>query len=150
MGVRVRIAASDLASAALDGLAPPRTELRQAVRAAFRGESVREGEISLTLLADPEIAELNQQYLGHEGPTDVISFALYEAPEPVLGDVYIGVEQAARAARRRRIPLRQELVRLAAHGALHVLGHDHPDGEARTRSAMWTRQEAIVAEVEAP
>ena len=150
MGVRVRISATALASEALGALELPRDRLRQAVRAAFRSAAVREGEIALTLLADAEIAELNFEYLHHEGPTDVISFALYQPPEPVLGDVYIGVEQAAAEARRHRIPLQQELVRLAAHGVLHVLGHDHPEGEERTRSAMWRMQEEIVAQVEAP
>ncbi|HXJ29862.1 MAG TPA: rRNA maturation RNAse YbeY [Gemmatimonadales bacterium] len=40
--------------------------------------------------------------------------------------------------------LREELVRLAVHGTLHVLGYDHPDGPGRTRSAMWRRQERYV------
>lgn len=148
MGVRIPISASPAAQHALGELALPREALRRAARAAFRAEAVREGEVSLTLLADEEIAELNVQYLRHEGPTDVISFALYEPPEPVVGDVYIGVEQAEREARRRRIPLRQELVRLAAHGVLHVLGHEHPDGEERIRSEMWRLQEEIVTHVE--
>ncbi|HEY6209559.1 MAG TPA: rRNA maturation RNAse YbeY, partial [Gemmatimonadales bacterium] len=38
----------------------------------------------------------------------------------------------------------QELVRLAVHGTLHVLGYDHPAGPGRTRSAMWRRQERYV------
>jgi probable rRNA maturation factor len=40
--------------------------------------------------------------------------------------------------------LRQELVRLVIHGTLHTLGHDHPDGDHRTRSPMWQRQERYV------
>ena len=40
--------------------------------------------------------------------------------------------------------MEQELVRLAVHGTLHVLGYDHPNGAGRTRSAMWRRQERYV------
>lgn len=148
MGVRVRISASDDALATLGDAAVPHNLIRSGARGAFRHERVKEGEVSITLLGDEEIAELNRQYLEHEGPTDVISFPLYQEPEPVLGDIYIGVAQAAREARRRRIGLEEELLRLAVHGTLHVLGHDHPDGEERTRSVMWQVQEHIVAEVE--
>lgn len=148
MGVRVRISASDDALAALAGADVPRDLIRAGARAAFRREQVKEGEVSITLLGDDEIAGLNRQYLSHEGPTDVISFPLYEDPEPVLGDIYIGVAQAAREARKRRIALADELLRLAVHGVLHVLGHDHPEGEERLRSGMWQLQEDIVAEVE--
>jgi probable rRNA maturation factor len=42
------------------------------------------------------------------------------------------------------VGIREELVRLVVHGVLHALGHDHPEGEARLRSPMWLRQEALV------
>jgi len=44
-------------------------------------------------------------------------------------------------ATRLGVPLRRELARLVVHGTLHVLGHDHPEGERREQSAMWQRQE---------
>jgi probable rRNA maturation factor len=47
-------------------------------------------------------------------------------------------------ARRHGVGIREELVRLVVHGVLHALGYDHPDGEARFRSPMWRRQEALV------
>lgn len=148
MGIRVRIQASDAALAALGEEPLPRGRIRAAARTAFRAAAVREGEVSVTLVGDEEIGALNEQYLAHAGPTDVIAFALYRQPEPVLGDVYVGAAQAVREARARRIPVAQELVRLAVHGVLHVLGHDHPAGEARIRSEMWRLQERIVEEVE--
>ncbi|MGH7669133.1 MAG: rRNA maturation RNAse YbeY [Gemmatimonadaceae bacterium] len=43
------------------------------------------------------------------------------------------------------MPLREELVRLVVHGTLHVLGYDHPDDASRLQSAMWKRQERLVA-----
>ncbi|NJD09750.1 MAG: rRNA maturation RNase YbeY [Gemmatimonadetes bacterium] len=147
MGLRVRIQATAAARAGLRPSVIPRALLRSGVRAALRRQGVRAGEVSLTLMADQEIAAINRQYLRHEGPTDVISFALFEAPEPLLGDIYIGVAQAQAAAAARSIPVGQELLRLAVHGILHVLGHDHPPGAGRTRSRMWRLQEDILAEV---
>ena len=150
MGLRVSIQASLAARRVLGGDPLPRTLLRSGVRAALRQHGVPEGEVSLTLLGDAEIADLNRRYLQHDGATDVISFALFASPEPLLGDVYIGVAQARAQADARAIPLEQELLRLAIHGTLHVLGHDHPAGPRRTASRMWRLQEAILAEVLAP
>ncbi|MHB1168198.1 MAG: rRNA maturation RNase YbeY [Longimicrobiales bacterium] len=119
--------------------------LRRAVRAALA--DVADAEVSLTLLDDDAIAALNQQWLKHDGPTDVISFPLYEPGESVVGDVYVGFDQVVRQARENDAPVREELARVAIHGTLHVLGYDHPDGRARLRSTMWKRQERIVREV---
>jgi len=100
-------------------------------------------ELSLTLLGDDDIQALNRDYLGHDRPTDVIAFAL-GGPEDLVGDVYLGVEQARRQAEEHGVPLDEELVRLAIHGTLHVLGHDHPDGDERWQSPMFEVQERIL------
>lgn len=122
--------------------------VRSAVEATLRNRNVDEASVSVTLLGDDAIAELNWKYLGHEGPTDVISFPLWENGEPVVGDIYVGLEQARRQARDMGIPWPQELRRLVIHGVLHVLGYDHPDGDARLTSDMWLIQEQIVREAE--
>jgi probable rRNA maturation factor len=126
----------------------PRRLLERAVREALASEGAEEAEISVTFLDDEEIAELNRRFLGHEGPTDVISFALHDEGAPPLGDVYVGLEQARRQAAEGALPLDEELVRLAIHGTLHVLGHAHPEEpEARPGSEQYRRQEALVRAV---
>ncbi len=119
--------------------------LTRAVVAAAAARHVADGEISLALLGDAAIADLNLRFLGHEGPTDVIAFALYDEGEAPVGDVYLGYEQAVRQAGEHGVPVAQELARLAVHGTLHVLGEDHPEGEDRLQSGMWALQERIVA-----
>ena len=61
-----------------------------------------------------------------------------------MGDVYIAPSVARASARDNGVSVREELVRLVVHGTLHVLGYDHPDSDARTRSAMWKKQERLV------
>jgi len=122
--------------------------VRSAVEATLRNRNVDDASVSVALLGDAAIAELNWKYLGHEGPTDVISFPLWETGEPVVGDIYVGLEQARRQAGEIAVPLSQELQRLVIHGTLHVLGYDHPDGDARLTSDMWLIQEQIVREAE--
>jgi len=130
-----------------DGVASPVEPARveAAVRHVLRAERIDAAEVSVALLADAAIAELNEGYLQHPGPTDVLSFALHDAGEPPLGDVYVGVEQAARQAAAFGATPAEEVLRLAVHGALHVLGWDHPAGAERTRSPMFARQEELLA-----
>ncbi len=121
--------------------------VRRAVRVTLSAEAVAAAEISVALVGDATIEALNAQWLGHDGTTDVLSFPLYDENEPPVGDVYIGVAQAERQARAIGIGADEEIVRLAIHGTLHVLGHDHPEGEARLRTPMWKTQERLVREV---
>lgn len=127
--------------------AEARVLLRRAARAALRAEGVSRAELALTLLDDEGIAALNERYLGHSGPTDVISFALHGAGEPPIGDIYIGWDQALRQADTLDESPAVELARLAIHGTLHVLGYDHPEGTGRERGSMWKRQEEILKQV---
>lgn len=125
---------------------PERVEA--AVRHVLRAEGVEAAEISVALVSDAEIAALNQDYLQHEGPTDVISFALHEEGEPPLGDIYVGVDQAARQAAEFGATPAEEVIRLAVHGTLHVLGYEHPEGDGRTESEMFSRQEELLEGLE--
>lgn len=126
--------------------------LVRAVRLTCEEEGVERAEFSVALLGDDDIADLNHRYLDVEGPTDVIAFTLGSPLHDVVGDVYVGLQQAERQAEREQIPLLEELVRLVVHGTLHVLGYDHPEGRERAACPMFERQEAFVRAViaEAP
>jgi len=115
-----------------------------AVRHVLSAEGVQVAEISVAFVGDEEIARLNEEYLAHEGTTDVISFALHAAGESPLGDIYVGVDQAGRQAAEVGVPVADELFRLVIHGTLHVLGYDHPEGPDRAGSVMYRRQEELL------
>jgi probable rRNA maturation factor len=126
-----------------------RTRVRESAIAALKAERVRDAMLSITFVGRAAISEINRRYLGHRGPTDVISFGLGRPGKrgAVIGDIYICPEVARENAKRQGVPIGEEILRLVVHGTLHVLGHDHPAGASRTTSAMWRRQERILARV---
>jgi probable rRNA maturation factor len=126
-----------------------RERVKAAATAALKAERVANGMLSITFVGRAAMSELNQRYLGHRGPTDVISFGLgrHGGRGPVVGDIYICAEIARANARRQGVSAQEEMLRLVVHGTLHVLGYDHPLGATRTTSPMWRKQERIVARV---
>jgi probable rRNA maturation factor len=120
---------------------------RELVELTMSAEKIRDAMISVAFVGKTAIAALNRNYLKHAGPTDVISFGMKrdDHKRPVIGDIYICTEIAARNAMRLKISARQEIERLVVHGSLHVAGHDHPEDESRTSSPMWRKQEKILA-----
>jgi probable rRNA maturation factor len=113
------------------------------VRAVLRAER-RDAVISVTFLGRDAMRRLNAEHKGRDRPTDVLAFLLTSPHGQTIGDVYICAWVARQEARARRIPLREELIRLVIHGTLHALGREHPEAGDRTRSAMWRRQERYV------
>jgi probable rRNA maturation factor len=115
------------------------------------------GSVTIVLTDDEELAELNQEHLGHEGPTDVVSFPML-APETFpagrsitaggrrthIGDIAISVERAVEQAEEGRggqtgnvrWSASDELRLLVTHGTLHLCGWDHaePEDEAAMRA----------------
>jgi probable rRNA maturation factor len=112
----------------------------RAAEAVLRAER-RRAMISVAFVGRDRMGRLNARWKGRAGATDVLAFPLAGPGRTLAGDVYICRWVAAREARTRGVPLRQELLRLVVHGVLHVLGYDHPEGAARMTCAMWRRQE---------
>jgi probable rRNA maturation factor len=121
----------------------PAALVRRVVETVLHGER-RRALISITFLGRDAMRRLNARHKGHDRPTDVLSFAMTDPAGAAIGDVYVCPWVAAREARSRGIPLRQELIRLVVHGTLHALGRHHPEDEDRTASPMWRRQERYV------
>lgn len=95
-------------------------------------------ELSLLIVDDPQIEIINGEYLQHEGPTNVISFAMREGEfsqvSPfLLGDVVISADTAENEAVIAGISFRQRLIELLIHGMLHLVGFDHERDEAEAQ-----------------
>ncbi len=97
-----------------------------------------DAELSILIVDDQQIAELNRQYLNREGPTNVIAFSMREglfseiAPN-LLGDVVISVETAHRQAKDAGLSMLVYFDQLLIHGILHLLGFDHENSESEAR-----------------
>lgn len=120
--------------------------LARAARHVARREG-RPASFSVTCLTRAGMRRMNRRHLGKTGDTDVIAFCLPQPDGVLVGDLYICDEVVRREAVSRGIPLWEERLRVAVHGALHVLGYDHPPGPERSRTAMWRRQERYVREL---
>ncbi len=124
-------------------LALPAPLVRRVVGTVLDWEGAGEAVFSVTFLGASGMRALNRRTLGRDRVTDVIAFQLPH-PERQGGDLYLCPAAARAAAVAEGVPLAEELVRLLVHGTLHALGYDHPEGDGRTRSRMWRRQERYV------
>jgi len=101
-------------------------------------------DLTIVLADDAQLHQLNQQFLGIDAPTDVLSFPAGEVDpdtdRPYLGDVIISVERAQTQAGEH--PLEDELRLLVVHGVLHLLGHDH--AEQVEKETMWRLQKEVL------
>ena len=106
-------------------------------------------EVSLTLTNDEVIKELNKNWRNKDKPTDVLSFPAGDVPGysyKVLGDIVISVPYAIRQAKEIGVSFYEELVRLIAHGLLHLLGYDHEKSEEEAR-LMFDKQEKLIKHI---
>lgn len=135
---------------------PSEAELKAAARAALGagrpGQAGEAGagdagggnaELSVTFLTAESMRALNRDYHGVDDLTDVLAFGLGE--DPLVGDIYISPEAAEASARELGLDAGEEILRLVIHGILHLLGHDHPEGDARYASPMFELQERLLA-----
>jgi probable rRNA maturation factor len=101
----------------------------RALSAVDRGDR----ELHVSVVDDREMRRLHGRYLGRPRATDVMAFDLEgPVPSPLLGEVVISAETAARQARSVGVPVALELDLLLVHGLLHLVGYDdHDPGAAR-------------------
>jgi probable rRNA maturation factor len=109
--------------------------LRRAARAAFRASppTGRSFSVTLVLIGDDEMHDLNRLWRGKDAPTNVLSFpADADRDRGFLGDIVVAFETAHREAKERGISLADHVSHLVVHGMLHLLGFDHAgDKEAK-------------------
>lgn len=107
-------------------------------------------EISIVVTDDETVRMLNRRFRGIAESTDVLSFQMGEdesfvtasGSAPLLGEVVISYETAARQADEAGLAVEDELSHLLVHGVLHLLGHDHES--AADAEAMRAREESLL------
>jgi len=94
----------------------------------------KSGSLSFEIVDDLKISDLNQAWLNKLGPTDVLSFPIISKHDSLnnltsieLGDIFISLEMALKQSLEYNNSIEQEVIWLASHGFLHLLGWDHKD-----------------------
>ena len=138
---------------------------RVAVTAIGRELKTGPHHMTVTVMGDDELRELNREFRHIDRTTDVLSFGTQGAldgvvtgagddfvlppnQEPTLGDIVISYPQAKRQAEAAGRPVLHEIALLTAHGALHLMGFDHAEPEEE--KVMFAKTDAILAEVLGP
>ncbi|MFC1843484.1 pyridoxine 5'-phosphate synthase [Thermodesulfobacteriota bacterium] len=114
-------------------------------------EGIADSELSIVLVDDRHIAELNKTWRRKKGPTNVLSFSLTEGEDSVmarnlLGDIVISVETAAREARNDGISVQHRINVLLVHGFLHLLGYDHEKSDSEAE-IMFTKENELLRDL---
>jgi probable rRNA maturation factor len=123
---------------------PINLRLLQAIARALLAQiGPRDFRVGVLLVGAKEITRLNEAFLKHAGPTDVMAFGYSTGHSQSLhGEVFICVDEALRQARRFRTHWQKEVVRYLAHGLLHLQGYD--DSTAAARQRMKALENALV------
>src|SRR5262245_12609688 len=110
--------------------------LKKAVRHILKDAGIRSAEISIAIVSDERMHELNLQYLQHDYPTDVLSFVLAsdQRAKSLDGEIIASSDYAAREALRYGWNSDDELLLYIIHGCLHLVGYD--DTTAKGKAAM--------------
>ncbi len=119
------------------------TPIRQAVEAVLAGDAVGRATISVAVVDDATIGKLNEKFLRHEGPTDVLSFVLEQGEGFLDGEVVVSAETALRTAPRFGWSAAEELLLYVIHGTLHLAGYD--DATPEQQAAMHDRETKYLA-----
>ena len=122
-----------------------RDKLKQVLEGAAGQLGTTVDNLSVALVDDARISQLNRQLLGHCGPTDVIAFEAEQDAEGSSGEIIISVQTARRQAQQYGHSLMAELCLLSIHGLLHVMSYE--DQTEAGRAEMERLQESLVAQV---
>lgn len=129
----------EVSSRHVDLPVPPHC-LNEVAEATLRHHDVISADLSVVIVDDTKMAELNKHHLNHTGPTDVLTFDLRDdlnapehsdGPTRIEGEIVISHDTAKREAAKREHPIQDELALYVVHGILHLLGFDdHEQGDA--------------------
>ena len=130
------------------------TELKKTIAFILKHLNIRSADLSVVIVTDRKIHEINRKFLGHDYPTDVVAFDLSDKElsrtrrlktRRVEGEIYVSAVTARRNAARFKARPAQELTLYIVHGILHLLGYD--DHSAKDKKVMREKEQEILEEV---
>jgi probable rRNA maturation factor len=108
-----------------------------------------DAELSVLLVDDVQIRELNRRHLGQDKPTNVLAFSMREGEfstlhPHLLGDLVISVETARRQSNRFGLNHMEMVILLMIHGILHLIGYEHEGTKKRSREMAIKQKELFL------
>jgi probable rRNA maturation factor len=113
-------------------LSPDRRLIRKIIRTVCCNEiACADVEVTLCLVTDEAIRDLNSRFHQCDAPTDVLAFPLSESPEQIIADIFVSTDSAVSQAREYKTGGPFEMYLYVIHGLLHIAGYDDLNGPAR-------------------
>ncbi len=110
-----------------------RKQTKRVLEELFKIEGQLIQSINYIFCSDDYLHELNQGYLNHDTYTDIITFELSQAKDPLLADIFISIDRVKVNAHLLHIPFSKELLRVMIHGALHLCSYDDKSMEKKKK-----------------
>jgi probable rRNA maturation factor len=129
----------------------PPSQFKKIIQKVLKKERIVQAELSIVIVTDRKIHEINRKFLNHDFSTDVITFDLSDDElsrkkhtiiKPVEGEIYVSAGAAARKGRELKVLPEQELLLYIVHGILHLLGYD--DHAATDKKRMRKKEKEIL------
>ena len=116
-------------------ISPPikdKPKLKKILCSIFKNEKVEFKRVEFIFCKDDYLLKLNQQYLGHDTYTDILTFTLSSKEESLFSEIYVSIDRVQENAGHLKISFSQELYRVMIHGILHLCGYsDHSASEKK-------------------
>lgn len=120
-----------------------KNKLKTWIKNVIEHESFLQGEINYIFCSDEYLLQINNNYLGHDYYTDIVTFDQSDDSNVVQGDIYISVERVKENSTKTSTPFEEELRRVMIHGILHLVGFS--DQSEADKKKMREKEEACLS-----
>lgn len=103
-----------------------KTAIKNYISYIFENEHKNLDVLNYIFCSDEFLLRINKEYLNHDYYTDIITFDLSES-EKIKGEIYISLDRVRENATNENISFREEFLRVAFHGSLHLCGYNDND-----------------------
>jgi len=122
---------------------PQKEDVKKFLKKTAIAEGKKMGELSVIFCSDEYLLQINRRYLQHDYYTDIITFD-YTEKDVISGDMFISIDRVKANAEEYSQTFDKELLRVMAHGLLHLCGYD--DSTEKQRKAMRAAEDKYLKE----
>jgi len=126
-----------------------RNRKKELLKSIVKEHGFKPGELNYIFVSDEELLKINIEYLNHHTYTDIITFDNSESDKQIEGDIFISIDRVRENAAKFKTSFERELIRVMAHGVLHLAGYKDKkpeeaqamrDAEERALKAYFTEE----------